>query len=1627
MSDYKVGDVVYKFPDNMTPEQVAEVLQAQGVIPRPTDASKRLGLDAPAPAAPPTFEPAPSPEQLRLSLAEQAQKATAARYEPVGEIGKAAAEEQRRLEQVAARQVRSLPAGQAEVQAFDDRYLLPVFRPTRIRQVDPAAESAENLRKDLFTVAKQTRNIPKMLETASDADLNDLILSEGDERIIKQISQEQERRAQAKAQAARAPSTAEVQASRAPPPVGAEPARRIIDVKTQALRKPTAWEELLESTSRQQVLSEEGARQSAARIADAQRELDRREAAGEDIGAFEYAGPLFSGILSTAASKGAGTTETTLAASLRSGLGTLSALAAEGYFRGLGYEVDKNGLPKDPDDFGYAVAQARRDLGLPEVFEPMKVMPVGLVAGAVSRGLKNVSPEASDAVTNLVMAIPQLAVPLPGVATESTERRPGAYDPEGRRRVSGIEVPSPLEDPAGFVDAETRRLARNIASGRTFADEFYDSPATRKWYANVYGDEDAAFWAGSVGEIAIPAGPGTLARAATGATKLAAGTKAARAVASTVISSAETARAARDASTAARAASLVLDPAADVAALAVPGRASDARVVRQVARSVLRSKQLTLPVAEDAVKAIKPTSSTAEQILDDVGRWLDPNYRSPFTGSWARNGTTERTLQAVRDSDLSPQAKAFYAKLARNVPDDMVLITDNLAVPRALARDAIKIANEAKQGALLRPVNEVSAILRRIEPLAPGSSPAIAAAKKIVDKAASEGRILSAAEQATLDKIWAPIAKQLNADPRVMATGGRFPNRLAGLTEDEVFARAAPSAQAAGLTLDQAVNDIANKELLRRIPQRARLSRDLTAAQVYLRSTESRLFESAALRRARALLGRPQAETVASLQAKRALQAAARSALRGTGQELSALAKERGSVDEALDIMLSQKIPDNVPEEEVWLKSLEALYGNPEVAKGVYANAKAEMVPDIFRMPTVKSLKYVDGLYALAGKFPAGRNVTPELFGGAYNRFTDFALNKLMPDYQQALLKVIMDEGVKKTLGPAAKRADMVAAGVDVALDPRLPAAKGLEKAEDALKELTSTGIADATSITEIAPNTARVRVYDPILSNIEKELAGTAEAFVQFAESIAPRQRAGALQAAQSAWDWALMGIGRNFGTSLKYGYVLPNLPYLAMETVRPAVLSLVTSGLDVTSEAVKRQVLGRRLNGGGIYSASGRYYSPVELQRLAQESGLGYTLSETQRVKTLAYDIMQDAEKAAAEFGGSRAGKSWASLKYELNPLTKVWAQRFAESVEVSFRQAVFEVKLAEGASVSEAADAARKSALDYSEVPGPIRDFVGRYVADAAQYWQLTAEFAFLLKRAPEMARSFYKANMMKAQVEDPYGVHGDAALKSLFIKQAKDGGYYVPGLERAFQPIEGVLAAGQQVNNLVASVAKAAEDSDPFVQRFAEGGVEFVIDAARAALPMAVLVAENGGALPDYKPSSQTKPKDLTDEQRFWALAAWARWAGPDYWNAFNDVYKPDYVDPPAELAAYPGSKGLARRYWSRQPPGGTPFVTQIDAETGQTVHLVFEPSKAGELNMELLRKIPGVDLTERLGWAGAAYKDLQRPGPMTVTPQPAVPKVRELADVPKVLFPAAPTAAQGREKQAATLAQEAKLE
>ncbi len=251
------------------------------------------------------------------------------------------------------------------------------------------------------------------------------------------------------------------------------------DPDTGDLRPPTAFEELFETFAAQAVLTEAEARAADRQLQERKDAIRTRLAAGEQV-PFEEAQLLDPGMsaprtvmgviddaMKTETETGA-VSESPLGATLRSLPAFFSAALREGYFEGLGYEVDEDGQPLDPTDFGYQVAKVREGLGLPAVATKVATIP---------------------------LAAP---VPLPGVAVYA-RRQPDVVgtDPEARRQRPDVDVPSVLEDPSGWFEGEARRIARTISNDRGVGDDFVDAPEVRAVYADLYGDPDAAFGGGS--------------------------------------------------------------------------------------------------------------------------------------------------------------------------------------------------------------------------------------------------------------------------------------------------------------------------------------------------------------------------------------------------------------------------------------------------------------------------------------------------------------------------------------------------------------------------------------------------------------------------------------------------------------------------------------------------------------------------------------------------------------------------------------------------------------------------------------------------------------------------------------------------------------------------------------------------------------------------------------------------------------------------------------------------------------------------------------------------------------------------------------------------------------------------
>ena len=1225
-------------------------------------------------------------------------------------------------------------------------------------------------------------------------------------------------------------------------PEGETLTERVFVGPSGAERPATAEDEVAEAFALQTVLGAESARQLGQQIAAQQAEVDRRIAEGEEVGVFEFAGPTLSGIL-TEAGESAGVVETELGASLRSTLGWLSALAAEGFFRGLGYEVDRNGIPVDPDDLGLAVAQARRTIGIPDVVYPLQFpSKVGReIVGAVS-------PEAEAQLTQLLQSVPQLAFPTPGVATESQTRKVTTFDPEGRRRVAKMAVPSPLEDFEGWKQAEVSRIARNVAAGRTMGDEFLDAPAVRDWYATIWGDPDAAYYAGSLAELFVPAGPGTAARGAAKAAKAATGTRAASEAARLAIRAAEATAAAKPqgrASKAAQAAALaVANPVADIAAALTPGRASDGRVVRRVASSVLKAGALDQATAARAAQAISAGSDTVEAVIRDV---------APVLG---------------KDVDY------FARQLRLNVPDDVVMVTANVGVPRVHA-DTMR--------------RSLGAFRRQVF----GGSP-----------------------KAVLDRLPDAIAKEL----RAFDDWAEVP---------------------AGLRL-QASTILEDAHAIAQAPKQARLARDLTAAQTFITGQLEgldRLLKAPALqtptaRRVKAVLGGSrllEAETAAVARARADIRAAAQTELGRIGKRMAAKARELGSADEAVDAILAEELataPKPLTGREAWAKAMGALYGDER--KGLdlleLAMSRGEVPRIATPLPTVDGLRAVDQALMKA-QIPGLSGVRGD------SRLTSW----LAPDYQKALLKVAVDEGTKKGLAARGRLTEQLGSVIEAATTRAGAVPAGASRFIAALTEGRPFEVPRLRR-----GSIRRQRVYDVRQSHAERILAENGEEFAQFAEGIAPRARQALHTVLKEMLGSLLMTGRRNIVQNAQYGYVLPNVVGFPAALFRQALTPLLTVGLKDSADIVRR-VLRRRTFGGGLTTQDGVFYTGKQLHELAEQTGLGYSTVSSERVGSLADDLLRDARRAAE-------GPLAQVVKRELSPLDKSFWTRTAEAVEMSLRQAAFEAALIKGQAPRQAAETARRTFFDYSEVLPAIRDNLGQLFATAASNTKLYTELMRAIMSNPDKARIVLKAQLQKARAQDPYNLHGDKALKSLGLVEVGDGVFFGPELP-GFAAPEVALGMARQGDLLVEDLKQAQKASNQVgavVDQVVQGGRLLTRTLADEALPGVLAAFDSFTEGEQYQTQGIQGAQPVSDEQMMWAAALYAhhidqgRESGA--WDWFERVFKPQFVPSPT-----------GDQYWTKVPKG-MPHLLWGRDEKNLPLYAVIEPSKDGLSALRVLRAL-----------------------------------------------------------------------
>ena len=1469
--------------------------------------------------APTVFTPEQDVEREREAvLREEAARLVAERGVFLPSDASVVGAESRELERLRAEQERRrrrvVQSGVEEPVAVSLRGL-PFFRPTRIRE-----ESAR---------------------VVDDSGLSPLLPVEQDREL--------QRRAIAEADL---PAPFEIDAVRQ------VPRRFYVDPSTGERSTPTLGQELTEAFALQTETSEERFREEERRRALQQSEIDRRIAAGEDVPFFESfvtGAPL--GAL-TMDSQGSGVVETPFGAGLRSVLSWASAAAADGYFAGLGYEVDERGLPVDEDDFGYSVAEWRRARGIPDVVSSPQLAAAGADALASIAGLDD---EARTTVENLFLAFPHVAFPTPGVASTRSTRKSTTYDPEGRRVVEDVEIPSLASDPAGFLREEARRIIQNVAKGRTIGDEYLDSPAVLDYYASVTGDPDDAYWGGLFVDVLVPGGTDYakfVSGGLRGASRLAADAGVG------VSSRARATRAVQAADDELRAARAAGAPDDQVDALA--RRARQLRDVREdYDPALLRrvaSRAIARAVPEDArapvLRALEAESpDTLERVLDTVNRSLPPADAAAVTSR------VERLVE-------------------RNLPGDFVLITDNIAVPRSLEQSSRAAVRDNRRALFVKPVARIADDL--LDAAADAPPRVQDAAKSVFDdlRELVEGQSVALNGYSDIPK---PLRRRLETVLRTLDEDvprfdqARPRNFSAADTPLQRELATFESWSDVPADLRRQALAIADVRLASELGPRARLATDLTRLQLWFpsvgrrfavdagivdRALDSRLASTPALRRLRASLRGPlETETLSAARAGREIDRAGRTVIRTLREKVLKAVERTGSVDGALDELLRLELrAAGESPRRAWEVSLGHLYGEGS-RDAALAKLREDGVVDFANdFPTIASLKAVD------------RYLTSDASGFALGQPT-----RLLPDYQSSILKTLLEEGIRKQILASKKTTEAT-----------LRAASLERRFDDTASDLVTLADMDAASIADRASaferelpaylasdRGPRVAVYDRAASAVERELASSGEALFKMLDDVPVRQRADVAKMARDAAS-LIIGTGRrNLEQRVKYGYIVPNVIGQGVRLIQNAIVPLVTVGVVDTLRAGGRsvqravdQVSRRRVLGGGVRSPDGVYYSSETIDRLARDYGLGVRQLDTDRVGSLAADLLRDARKATR-------GTIPGAVADFANPLDKGLFLRLADGVERNFRRSVFEVELARGTPPASAAERAVESQLDYAAVPDVVQQYVGRYFGESAFLYKLGATAIESIVRNPGTAGRVLKTTRLRAEESDPYNIHGDKALLSLgIVDLGDDRSLYLPSTP-IFRPVEAALGLLRQGDLMVDDLRFAAEQAQLIGEEAtatSNGAGNLIFRSlSEVALPAVFEAFDRFTEGDAYATTGVPGVEPMSDEKIFWAAAMVANHSDPDRvaggsWDTFTRFASPTVVEPPSEFsdARYPG-------VWTAQPPDGTPHILWGYSDDLDPLYYVFEPSDDGLRNIAVARALDPLDIERFLPVYAAATR------------------------------------------------------
>ena len=693
---------------------------------------------------------------------------------------------------------------------------------------------------------------------------------------------------------------------------------------------------------------------------------------------------------------------------------------------------------------------------------------------------------------------------------------------------------------------------------------------------------------------------------------------------------------------------------------------------------------------------------------------------------------------------------------------------------------------------------------------------------------------------------------------------------------------------------------------------------------------------------------------------------AATSALRTTQKDLVAFAKSEKSLPKAWDKLIQKTFGKESGSEasaaSLWKKIIGETYGG-EKAEGLWESLKAEKVVtdgvlDLTKLPTVNEVERM--LNVLNSKM--GKLARPV-------------------DLDQVLLKVVIEEGVRKNLARAGRAEDAVKWGVKFPDDTTFGKNPRLSQAGRSVV---------AQSPISGGPIKRFVSTAD--LARDSKILAENGEEFIKIVDSIPVRKRSSdIIQIAKDAARWSTQA-SKNTAQGLKYGYYAPNVPFLAGRLVSTPIIAAATIGAERALKSGMR--LPSTIRGTvGVVSKNGVVYSPAEITKLVDRFGIGTTAVEVERIGSLANDLLDDAARA-----GSKLPKQALKRLNPANPALRNFWMEMAHKTELTFRQSVFEMALIEGASPARAAELARKSLFDYGAVPDAVRADIGKYLAGAAIQTSLTWEFVQAVVRNPSTISKAAKAHTALNRRIDSEGLYGDKSLKALGIWRTKinDRDALIYGPESPMmQPIENVLGLLYGVDRTAmgaAAIAKAVAGGITFK----EGAISVGSKGKSVAKKLADnFVPEVIGAyelLTSNKDLEKTEPgvSSSGDDKLFWEALLIADLTDPSHdnglWSGVISILDPVIVSPPSDEYRHP----TLPDYWIKQPPEGIPHIFFGTDEDGIPLYQAYKPSKRGVANLKSIRKITPATFTKAFGVAAsiAMGQDFD-PNSFEIRPEPLV--------------------------------------